>query len=53
MGAVYGSVMGEVKGAIIARSFMEDVAAPTGSRVGAEEIVVWGTTAAPHVSRPR
>ena len=50
--AVCGGVMGEVTGAIIARSFMEDVAGPTGSPVGAEEIVVWGATAAPHVSRP-
>ena len=44
--------MGEVTGAIIARSFMEDVVGPIGSPVGAEEIVVWGATTAPHVSRP-
>ena len=31
----------------------EDVASPTGSPVGAEEIVALGATAAPHVSRPR
>ena len=45
--------MGEVTGAIIARSFMEDVAGPTWSPVGTKEIVAWGATAAPHVSRPR
>ena len=35
------------------RPVARDVAGPTGLPVGAEEIVVSGATAAPHVSRPR
>ena len=52
-----GRVMGEVMGAIIARRLYhpvtKGVAGPTGSPVGAEEIVASGATAAPHVSQPR
>ena len=51
-----GEVMGEVMGAIIARRLYlpvtKGVAGPTGSPVGAEEVVASGATAAPHVSRP-
>ena len=48
---------GEMMGAIISRRLYrpvtKGVAGPTGLPVEAEEIVAWGATAAPHVSRPR
>ena len=49
-------MMGEVMGAIIARRLYrpvtKGVAGPTGSPIGAEEVVASGASAAPHVSGP-